>query len=458
MHCRRSRSVAGLSWVSRPHRLDEAPVETQFRAAGASAHPRWGDARRSQSITALYAFGTVHLGVLGPLLVSGPTGEVAPTGRNDRVVLTALAAWSNEALSADRLADALWGERPPRVEQQGPAECGAAPAEASRWLVDRDPAGRLCPAGIRHRYRRSSVRAVGARRPRRTLMTATWSLFRRSWRPRLTCGEGRRFLSCANGRRVAVKRRGSKSSIAASRRSWRNSSLRVVTTIGGSQCSNRWCRRNRYTNDAGRLLMVALYRCDRQADALRAYQRARVALDDVGLEPGPELVRLEQRVGSTRQVPRAREVRDVVVPVAAGDAVLREGDRGSTAVGNSDVPLHRPRGVDSLVAARRRARDGSCRRPSFRDSRRGDHSVRRSRAQDNGRWRVRGLLVGCRGVARRDNGATNSGRGAVAWGRPLVGAYGPAFGRGAAARRRLPRAGTEPGLTAAWEWLTAVKS
>ena len=36
------------------------------------------------------------------------------TGRNDRVVLTALAAWPNEALSTDRLVDALWGERPPR--------------------------------------------------------------------------------------------------------------------------------------------------------------------------------------------------------------------------------------------------------------------------------------------------------------------------------------------------------
>ena len=41
-------------------------------------------------------------------------------------------------------------------------------------------------------------------------------------------------------------------------------------------------------------LIVATYRCGRQADALRAYQRCRIVLaDELGLEPGPELRRLE---------------------------------------------------------------------------------------------------------------------------------------------------------------------
>lgn len=44
-------------------------------------------------------------------------------------------------------------------------------------------------------------------------------------------------------------------------------------------------------------LLVALYRSGRQADALRAYQRARATLgDQLGIEPGPELRRLEQAV------------------------------------------------------------------------------------------------------------------------------------------------------------------
>src|SRR4051794_40904669 len=45
------------------------------------------------------------------------------------------------------------------------------------------------------------------------------------------------------------------------------------------------------------LLMIALYRQDRQADALRAYQQARrVLADELGLEPGPELRTLESKI------------------------------------------------------------------------------------------------------------------------------------------------------------------
>ena len=44
-------------------------------------------------------------------------------------------------------------------------------------------------------------------------------------------------------------------------------------------------------------LIVAAYRCGSQADALRAYQRCRAVLDaELGLEPGPELRRLESAV------------------------------------------------------------------------------------------------------------------------------------------------------------------
>ena len=51
-----------------------------------------------------------------------------------------------------------------------------------------------------------------------------------------------------------------------------------------------------------RQLMLALYRCGRQADALEAYQDARARLvDELGIEPGRRLRELAGR--SSRQDP-----------------------------------------------------------------------------------------------------------------------------------------------------------
>ena len=44
-------------------------------------------------------------------------------------------------------------------------------------------------------------------------------------------------------------------------------------------------------------LMLALYRAGRQAEALQAFTRARaVLIDDLGIEPGPELQRLHTAI------------------------------------------------------------------------------------------------------------------------------------------------------------------
>jgi predicted ATPase/DNA-binding SARP family transcriptional activator len=59
-----------------------------------------------------------------------------------------------------------------------------------------------------------------------------------------------------------------------------------------------------------RLLVLALYRGERQADALAAYRRARVMLaDELGIEPGEELRRLEQAV-LRQEVPAAAPRRE----------------------------------------------------------------------------------------------------------------------------------------------------
>src|ERR1700679_3509616 len=74
--------------------------------------------------------------------------------------------------------------------------------------------------------------------------------------------------------------------------------------------------------------LLALYRCGRQADALRAYREVRAVLvGQLGIEPGPELRQLEGRI--LRQDSRL-EYRDLERPVGddIGRPVTRYVDSG----------------------------------------------------------------------------------------------------------------------------------
>ncbi|MCB1041083.1 MAG: AAA family ATPase, partial [Acidimicrobiales bacterium] len=112
------------------------------------------------------------------------------------------------------------------------------------------------------------------------------------------------------------------------------------------------------------LLMVALYRCERQADALEAFARCRrILVEELGLEPGAELRRLEQQV-LAHEVPPPTD-RAAVPPTTPGT------DRAGTAtstpyappVAGLRAPVHlvgREQELDALAAALDRSTTRGC--------------------------------------------------------------------------------------------------
>ena len=370
--------------------------------------------------------------MLGPLEVSGPTGDVALTGRNERVVLTALAASSNEALSADRLVDALWGERPPRSSTKVLQNVVLRLRKRlGGSLIETRPGGyalRAREVDIDARRFEQMVREGREHAESRDLVAASVDLAAAVdlWRgPPLPD-----LCEWPPGRSEAAR-------LEELHRSVTEELAELELAFGHhhqwipvleSLVSEEPLRERRWA-----LLMVALYRCGRQADALRAYQRARVALDDVGLEPGPELANLEQQVGA-HDKSLEHESTSLVVPVPTGDAVLGKGTEvvppsgtvtflftdleGSTRLWQRDedaMEIAVARHFEILGEAITRF-DG-----------------RVLKTMGDGVFAVFSSALAASACC--DDGPTNAGRGAVAWGRHVVGVYGSAFGRGAAARR-----------------------
>ncbi len=105
-------------------------------------------------------------------------------------------------------------------------------------------------------------------------------------------------------------------------------------------------------------LMIALYRCGRQGDALRAYQRARTVLgEELGLEPGPTLRRLEAAVVAqdpALDLPRAggQGLDDASVGCGGGGS-----GRSAGSGDNAGTPGRPDPGDDSPVTAAAPGRD-----------------------------------------------------------------------------------------------------
>jgi DNA-binding SARP family transcriptional activator len=230
--------------------------------------------------------------VLGPLEVGDATG----LWPRDRVVLAALAARLGDVLTAEVLADALWGERPPRSWPKVIHGCisrlrGALGADAietvaggyrlvrSRLDLDRDEFEAHAARGREFLATGAPERAVSALGAALDLWSGTPFPELEEWAP------GRLEAARLGELRLAVQ----DDLLAARLECGEHAEVAVEGTVLVGE--EPW-RERRWS-----LLALAHYRCGRQAKALATIRTARRALGrELGLDPGSELVALERAI------------------------------------------------------------------------------------------------------------------------------------------------------------------
>ena len=241
--------------------------------------------------------------ILGPLEVVDEGRAVALGGSRLRALLAVLLLHANETVTSDRLIDDLWGERPPAgaaraVQVQISRLRKALASEAADGLDsvvvtrERGYELRLDPEQSTHTASSGSWPRVGASWP-----AVTPSARRRRWRRRSRCGAASRWQSSPTSRSRRARSPGSM--ICGSQR-WSYSMDAKLALGGHAEVVGQLevlIGEHPYRERFRAQLMLALYRWDRQVDALQAYQDARrVLVEELGIEPGEHLRELERAI------------------------------------------------------------------------------------------------------------------------------------------------------------------
>jgi predicted ATPase/DNA-binding SARP family transcriptional activator len=267
----------------------------------------------------------VEFSILGALAVSEGDRDLPVPGTRLRTLLALLLVAAGETVTPDRLADDLWGDAIP-----------AGSANALQSLVSKlrrtlGPAGTLVvtePFGYRLAV---DGEDVDARRFEHALATG-----------RVALDDGDAATAGTVIADALALWRGPALDGLADNGALRSEALRLeelrVAALEDRGAADLECGRHaELVPELQQLtlahpvrerfhgqLMVALYRCGRQAEALRAYQDARTLLaDELGLDPGPELQQLEAAIlaqdrALTILAPAARAATATVVPRVGG--------------------------------------------------------------------------------------------------------------------------------------------
>ena len=232
--------------------------------------------------------------ILGPLEVADGDVNVALGGVRQRALLAILVLNANEVVSADRLIDELWGERSPEsgrsALQVRVSQLRKALGEGGAQLLTRAPGYVLSLERDQldlERFERL-VREAAASEPPVAAEKLREALA--LWRgPPLADLAYESFAQAAVSRleelRLGAVEKRIDADLALGRRGELVAELEELVA------------EHPLREHLRAQLMLALYRCGRQADALEVHRRTREELSaELGLEPGRELRELESAI------------------------------------------------------------------------------------------------------------------------------------------------------------------
>jgi DNA-binding SARP family transcriptional activator/pimeloyl-ACP methyl ester carboxylesterase/plasmid stabilization system protein ParE len=242
----------------------------------------------------------VQFHLLGPLEVTRSGRALAVGGARTRAVLAMLLLDANRVVATDRLVDELW---PEHGQERGAANLQVRLSELRRALRSVGEADRLVtrPPGYMLRIATDELDVLTfeelVRAGREALShgqaAQASQLLGRSlglWRGAALAdvGDGR-FVSAERARLEEERLGALESRIEAQLACGRHEeTIAELETLTGAHPL-----RERFWQER----LLALYRCGRQADALRAYRDVRARLtEQLGIEPGPELRELHDRI------------------------------------------------------------------------------------------------------------------------------------------------------------------
>ena len=235
---------------------------------------------------------TLDFRILGPLEVSDETGPIALGGPRQRALLAILVLEAGRVVPTDRLVDLLWGNEAPKTATASLQNSVARLRRAlgADVLETRSPGYVLSvsPAQVDARHFEQAL--TDARRlppaERRDRLQAALALWR---------GPALAEFAFDDFAQAEIRRLDELRLVAREERIDADLALGLHADVIGELEGLVGDHPLRET--FRRQLMLALYRAGRQAEALEAYQDARARfIDDLGIEPGPELKRLQSEI------------------------------------------------------------------------------------------------------------------------------------------------------------------